>query len=98
MVCSMQRTFLVCLSVNLDIDEYLRRECYNSDRLTKVEEKEHNKRVTNANIGSSRNRAMISINERDRMTLGSERIEKSWTYCRWQSKRGGQEMGVYEDV
>ena len=98
MVCSMQRTFLVCLGLNLDIDEYLRRECYNSNQLTKVEEKEHNKRVTNANRGSSRNRAMIRINERDRMTLESERIEKSWTYCRWQCKRGGQEMGVDEDV
>jgi hypothetical protein len=33
------------------------------NRLTKVEEKEHNKRVTEANRVSSRSRAMISINE-----------------------------------
>jgi hypothetical protein len=44
-----------------------------SNRLTKLEEKEHNKRVTKPNMGSSRDRAMISIEERDGLSLESKR-------------------------
>lgn len=98
MVCSMQRTIIVCLSVNLEIHEYGRHGCRNINQLTKVEEKEHNKRVTKPNRGSSRNRAMISINQRDRKVLESEMTGKSWTYWRWQCTRGGSKVCVYETV